>query len=103
MPGSYCALVNCHHQVTRDPCQFFRVLRKNKTQTSAWTRAINRINPDGSKWVPTKKSVICNCHFVGGKFSRDPTDAAYIPTIFPNIKPKSATDVDLEWHHQNSM
>ena len=95
MPGSYCALVNCHHQVTRDPCQFFRVLRKNKTQTSAWTRAINRINPDGSNWVPTKKSVICNCHFVGGKFSKYSSNPAFSPTILPETLP-SPTEFKIE-------
>ena len=95
MPGSYCALVNCHHQVTRDPCQFFRVLRKNKTQTSAWTRAINRINPDGSKWVPTKKSVICNCHFVGGNFSKYSSNPAFSPTILPETLP-SSTEFKIE-------
>ena len=81
MPGSYCALVQCHHQETRDPCRFFRISRKNKAQTTAWTRAINRVNPDGSEWEPNSKSVICSCHFVGGEFSKDPTNPAYAPTI----------------------
>ena len=106
MPGKYCSVEGCHHQETREQCRYFRLtsnLKKRENQIAAWIRAVNRKNPDGSDWQPSVSAVICGCHFVGGEFSRDPTDPAYIPTIFPNIKPKSATDVDLEWHHQNSM
>ena len=85
MPGSYCALVQCHHQETRDPCRFFKISRKNKAQTSAWTLFINRINPDGSEWEPNSKSVICSCHFVGGGFSKDPSNPSYAPTILEPV------------------
>ena len=95
MPGSYCALVQCHHQETRDPCRFFRISRKNKAQTTAWTRAINRVNPDGSEWEPNSKSVICSCHFVGGEFSKDPSNPAYAPTILEPVVTPPKEDASI--------
>jgi len=40
-------------------------------------------SPDGSVWQPSKTSVICSVHFVGGKKSNHPLNPAYIPSLFP--------------------
>ncbi|KAF4529894.1 hypothetical protein B566_EDAN016160, partial [Ephemera danica] len=50
---------------------------------SAWIKAVNRTNVDGSDWQPTRNTYICNLHFQGGEPVNNPNNPAYLPTIFP--------------------
>ena len=103
MVGWYCAVVGCHNRQGRDDKRFFNVVRKDDAQTQAWIQAIHREEPDGSPWVPTKKTVICQDHFVGGTFSKDPTNPAYKPSIFPTNHAKAATEADMNRFQRVSM
>jgi len=40
---------------------------------------------DGRSWQPTKNSLICSTHFVGGEKSHHPHHPAFVPTIFPVV------------------
>ena len=72
-------------------------------QYQLWLKAIDRLNEDGSPWVPDpRKSVVCSDHFVGGKPATDRTDPDYAPSIFETAarkegrKSESKTKAELE-------
>ena len=72
---------------------------KNREQHELWLKAINRVNADGSPWVPhIKKEVICSDHFVRGKPKPSRNDPDYVPSIFHSgprpfwEKPKTPRD-----------
>ena len=50
---------------------YLKIKRKDASLTEKWTRAIDRKNKDGSKWVPSKSVVICGKHFINGRPSDD--------------------------------
>lgn len=39
-----------------------------KERRSKWMAAVKRMNPDGSKWIPSENSVVCESHFVPDDF-----------------------------------
>ena len=97
--GSFCCVVDCHKSTVRDKesVRFFKVLRANEEQSNLWIKAINRENPDGSEWKPSKSTLICSDHFVSGTYSNDKDHPDYIPTKFPsgsNVKPAKEADVN---------
>ena len=72
-------------------------------QYQLWLKAIDRLNEDGSPWVPDpRKSVVCSDHFVSGKPASDRTDPDYAPSIFETAarkegrKSESKTKAELE-------
>ena len=81
---------------------FYKVLRKsNPHQSDAWTRAIRRMDADGSLWKPTQWSVICQKHFLR-KPSNDRLNPDYAPSQFITHKPAEAakSDKDYERHER---
>ena len=96
--GSFCCVVDCHKSSGRDreTVKFFKVLRANVEQSNLWIKAINRENPDGSEWKPSKSTLICSDHFVSGTFSTDKDHPDFVPSKFPsgNHKP-AAKEADV--------
>ena len=80
--GHYCCVEGCHSRTGREDIGFFTVIRRFEEQTILWIDAINRINPDGSPWEPTKNTKICGFHFISGKPGTARLDPDYVPTLF---------------------
>jgi hypothetical protein len=55
-----------------------------------WVQAIKRINPDGTKWIPTSSTRICGVHFRLGQPSSDSNHPDFIPSLFLKTKHKKA-------------
>ncbi|XP_057290859.1 uncharacterized protein LOC130613547 [Hydractinia symbiolongicarpus] len=100
MPSVNCAVIGCFnstkklrkwkkerceiHEVNHEECScqrpfslycFPSVLR-NYEQRQRWIKAMRRINPDKSDWVPKQSDRVCSVHFVDGTPSQkypDPT------------------------------
>ena len=67
MPKSCCA-VGCHnHNMMKDRKLSFFTFPKNKEERKErWINAVKRVNPDGSRWRPSKETVLCEAHFISG-------------------------------------
>lgn len=96
--GSYCSVVSCHNCTRRDAqrgIRFHQFPMKDAARCEVWIRRVNRKARDGTLWRPSKSSVICSEHFVGGRKSDDPKSPAYNPSLFPteHVKPQSSADV----------
>ena len=63
---------------------FFSFPARNQEQRQLWIKAVNR-----QHWNPSKHTVICSSHFVGGKYSPTRLDPNYVPTIFPSPPEKA--------------
>ena len=50
--GVVCCVVGCHSSYPRDRLRFFNFSVKNLEQRELWIKAVNRINADGSEWLP---------------------------------------------------
>ena len=64
----FCSVVGCN--ATRgqtEGARFFRYPTKNKEQRVLWIKAVSRKKPDGKPWSPSKTSVVCSAHFLGGE------------------------------------
>ena len=98
--GNYCAVVDCLRNEARDRSEgikFFRFpKRRNMEQHELWVKAVNRLEPDGKRWLPSPISVVCSDHFVQGKPSATRTDPDYVPSIFPTAHKKAKTKQDTE-------
>ena len=69
----------------RPETSFYRFpgVTANPEQYDLWLKAIDRVNEDGSPWIPQpKRSVVCSDHFVGGKPSSANSDVDYAPSVF---------------------
>lgn len=80
----YCAIVGCHnHEGT--PGITFTVVpaaSRDPERRRKWIEAINRVNPDGSEWIPSQHSVVCSAHFVSGVANRSWYSQDYVPSLF---------------------
>ena len=81
----YCCAVDCHNNTVthQGVVGFFRFPKKNQEQRELWIKAVKRVNPDGSKWLPSEHSRICSDHFVNGEVHPTRDHPSYKPTIFP--------------------
>ena len=94
--GRYCCAVQCHNHQGIPNIKFFSVIRKrDPEQTEKWIKKIKRINPDGSEWKPSRKTLLCSAHFVSGEASKVSNDVDYVPSLFltRHVKPKNENDV----------
>ena len=95
--GRTCCVVGCSARQGQGDIKFFQVVRKKyPLQSEAWVKAISRINPDGSPWLPSPYTVICGLHFINGEPSNIADSPDYIPTIFPTGHRKAATANDVD-------
>ena len=96
--GHYCCVVNCHNSQGCKNVRFFSVTRKRDlVQTEKWIKAIDRKNPDGTPWIPGKKAIICEKHFIHERMSTNPVDPGYVPSIFPVKTSIKNIDPDTEF------
>ena len=93
-----CCVVGCHRNTKRDKgtVGFYRFPKRNFEQRQLWIKAVKRINPDGSEWMPSANTRICSDHFVNGEVHPSRNHPSYVPSIFPtkHKKPKGITDAD---------
>ncbi|KAK7861962.1 hypothetical protein R5R35_006330 [Gryllus longicercus] len=82
-----CCIVNCHN--TEENCagtgiKFYSFPSRpyQQERRRRWIEAIQRMNSDGSPWVPSQHSRVCSEHFVGGTISSSERHPSYIPTVF---------------------
>ena len=96
--GNYCCVVGCHNRKGKDLVHFFSfpAPSRNLEQRELWIKAVKRIEPDGSQWIPSKRSIVCADHFVKKKPSPTRTDPDYAPSIFPTKHGKAATLSDVQ-------
>ncbi|XP_025198938.1 uncharacterized protein LOC112597202 [Melanaphis sacchari] len=81
-----CCVVSCNNSKKTGHKLFsFPNKPHEKKLKKMWIKNINRINKDGTPWMPDACSVICGEHFVGNKPSKDPNSPAYVPIKFINI------------------
>ena len=98
--GTYCCVFECHNNTSMDDVKFFRVVRSDKNQTEEWTKAISRINTDGTPWKPNINTRICAIHFLSGQPSKVANHPDYIPSHFPSKHKKEKTEQDLSRHER---
>ena len=96
--GRYCSVVNCHNSQGCENVRFFSVIRKRDlVQTEKWIKAIDRKNLDGTPWIPERKAIICEKHFIRERMSTNPGDPGYVPSIFPVKTSIKNIDPDTEF------
>ena len=96
--GHYCSVVNCHNSQGCENVRFFSVIRKRDlVQTEKWIKAIDRTNLDGTPWIPGKRAIICEKHFIRERMSTNPGDPGYVPSIFPVKTSIKNIDPDTEF------
>ena len=98
--GPTCCVVGCNRNKVRDKDEvsFFKFPTKNLEKRQLWIEAVNRKNPDGSVWEPTKWSLVCSEHFVGGWHREERNHPDYKPTIFPTSHVRPSSESDLHRH-----
>ena len=85
--GKYCCVVGCNHNSARDKqFKYWKFPVRNEEQRALWIKAVHRVNPDGSDWIPGKTAIICSAHFLNGEKSLNRNHPSYKPTIFPKNK-----------------
>ena len=96
--GRYCSVVNCHNSQGCENVRFFSVTRKRDlVQTEKWIKAIDRKNANGTPWIPGKRAIICDKHFIHERMSTNPGDPGYVPSIFPVKTSIKNIDPDTEF------
>ncbi len=101
--GDYCAVVGCHKNVKKDKplgVTFFSFPTRDPEQRRLWIQAVNRKNPDGSLWQPSKYSKICCEHFTGKKWSRTRGHPDFVPSIFPTSHVRGKKESDVKRHER---
>ncbi|XP_057331552.1 uncharacterized protein LOC130671590 [Microplitis mediator] len=85
-----CCVKNCDNTARNSKYGFYYFPSANPNyphkvlKRELWLKALAKLEPDGSVWIPKKRSRICSFHFVGNKKSEHPESPSYIPTIFDN-------------------
>ncbi|XP_064463425.1 peroxynitrite isomerase THAP4-like [Ornithodoros turicata] len=88
--SQYCCVVGCNNSYRNSKgkdIKFYSFPSKpyEKNRRQRWISAVRRVNPDGTKWMPTKNSIICSVHFVGNRRREEMNHPAYVPTLFPEV------------------
>ena len=86
--GNDCVISICRNNQTRDKhrLKFYRFAALRPGKLAFWLNAMDKHNPDGSKWKPTQHDVICSAHF---KKSDNEADVEGAKTdITPNLNLK---------------
>ncbi|CAN7993180.1 unnamed protein product [Ixodes hexagonus] len=99
-PGTqYCCVVGCNNNLrtSKDQCpplQLYRFPGKyyEADRRQAWIRAVRRQKQDGSPWIPSTSARVCSAHFVGNCKSESQAHPSYVPSIFPAIYRKKASN-----------
>jgi hypothetical protein len=96
--GVYCCVVGCNSAYPRDKekVQFFCFSKKNLEQRKLWVKAINRVNEDGTNWIPKVYTRVCSLHFVTGKPSPTQNHPDYSPSIFPTSHKTKRSQLDCK-------
>jgi hypothetical protein len=83
--GVNCSVVGCNSSYPRDreSVNFYCFSKRNLEQRELWIKAVNRINQDGTKWLPKTHTRVCSKHFVTGKPNPTRTHPDYVPSVFP--------------------
>ena len=100
--GQYCCAVDCHNCTYRDGprgVKFFRFPRDPKIK-ERWIKQVNRKKLNGSPWSPGSNARLCSEHFVSGKWSKDPGNPDYEPSIFPTSHVRPSSERDLQRHER---
>ena len=100
-----CCAVGCKSKYPRDRAtvKFFSFSRKNAEQLELWIKAVNRVQPDGTPWLPKSRARLCSKHFVSGEPSSNRTNSDYLPSIFPAANKKSGSLRDFNRPAQRKM
>lgn len=86
-----CCVVGCKNTYSTAPGISFYSFPNEKyyaERRQKWIRAVNRVNPDGTTWIPKASSRVCSAHFAGGIKSEHPMSPAFIPTLNLGVIPK---------------
>jgi hypothetical protein len=65
MPKTCCVVGCSNHNMMLKKLSFHK-FPKDENRRALWLTALKRNNPDGTVWMPTKNSVVCNAHFISG-------------------------------------
>ncbi|XP_045211364.2 THAP domain-containing protein 6-like [Mercenaria mercenaria] len=96
MPNTCCAVGCSNHGRMLKKLSFF-TFPNDEERREKWISAVKRVNSDGTKWLPSKYTVLCSDHFIQGKPNRDPAHPDFVPSLFGHVKttPKE-TDAKLK-------
>ncbi|KAF6211863.1 hypothetical protein GE061_012379 [Apolygus lucorum] len=86
MSFELCCVKGCHTNVSKDEdviLYSFPDRDIERELRSRWIDAVQIANSEKRSWEPLDTSRLCSEHFVANRRSHDPTDASYVPTIFP--------------------
>lgn len=67
MPKSCCAVGCTNHNMMEKKFSFF-TFPKDPNRWEMWVNAVKRVNQDGTKWKPSKETVLCSDHFLSGNY-----------------------------------
>ena len=81
--GKRCSALGCPSYEGDPDTKFFNFPSRNLEARNLWIKALKINLEDGSEWKPSKKSVVCQKHFVLGRPSPTRLDPDYAPSIFP--------------------
>lgn len=65
MPKSCCAVGCINHNMMLKNLSFF-TFPKDPIRWDSWVNAVKRVNPDETKWRPSKETALCSDHFLTG-------------------------------------
>ena len=75
-----CCVPDCNNRRGKDSRSFYSIPKKPEDRRNAFLKGINRVNADGSTWIPNQNTRICSDHFLTGRKSEDPLKKNYLPT-----------------------
>lgn len=75
--SDFCCAHGCVNNRKRNPELKFYRIPKEERRRRAWLQRIRRVN-----FTPSDNTRLCPVHFVGGAKSDDPSDKAFVPSIF---------------------